>query len=243
MRLAVCSDIHANLEGLNAVCRAAERRGVEAWACLGDIVGYGADPHSCLCRIRELTDQSVLGNHDAAAVGMADLSRFNRHAHRAALWTAAQLTPDERRYLVDLPLTRQSADALYAHGNPDRPEVWSYVFSADEVVAALACSNARLCFIGHSHEPFVCAVYQDESQWIDATGGLVEMREEARYMINVGSVGQPRDGDPRACFVIWDDQRCTLEFVRAAYDITAAQHKIIAAGLPPLLAERLACGR
>ena len=243
MRLAVCSDIHANLEGLNAVCRAAEGRRVEAWACLGDIVGYGADPHSCLCRVRELTEQSVLGNHDAAAVGMADLSHFNQHARCAALWTAAQLTPDERQQLIDLPLIRESADALYVHANPACPGAWSYVFSADEVVEALECSDARVCFIGHSHEPFVCAVCQDTVQWIAAAEGVVEMREEARYLVNVGSVGQPRDGDPRACFVVWDEQRCTLEFVRAVYDIAAAQHKIVAAGLPPLLAERLACGR
>ena len=246
MRAAVISDIHANLEALDAVGRVAAQRGVESWVCLGDIVGYGADPRLCLQRLRELTDQIVLGNHDAAAVGLIDLSHFNPYARRAALWTADQLTQAERRFVASLPLTRESGDALCVHADPRAPGAWDYVFSSADAADAMAATRARCCFIGHSHQPFVCSLLvgqDDPVRWNPIRTGRVDLGGDRRFLVNVGSVGQPRDGDPRACFVIWDDRENTVEFVRVAYDLAAAQGKILAAGLPAYLADRLSAGR
>jgi len=242
MRFAVLSDIHANLEALDAVCRAGDEQRVQAWICLGDIVGYGADPRACLHRVRLLTDQVVLGNHDAAAAGLTDLAYFNEYARAAARWTADQLTPDERQYLTDLPLTREDGEAFYVHAEPCQPQAWGYVMSGGDALEVLAAIDRCLCFIGHSHQPFICAERQGELQVLDPGARTVEIQESVGYLVNVGSVGQPRDGDPRACFAVWDDERRTLEFARPAYDIAAAQSKIIARGLPPFLAKRLAFG-
>ena len=246
MRAAVISDIHANLEALESVCRAAEQRDVENWVCLGDIVGYGADPGLCLQRLQELTDQVVLGNHDAAAVGLLDLSHFNPYARRAALWTADQLTQAQRDSVTALPLTRESGEALFVHAEPRDPAAWNYVFSSADAAAAMAATRARCCFIGHSHQPFVCCLpagQDDRVRWNPVQTGRVDLHEDDRFLVNVGSVGQPRDGDPRACFAIWDDRENTVEFVRVAYDLAAARGKILAAGLPAYLADRLSAGR
>lgn len=246
MRIAVISDIHANLEALDAVCRAAARRDVESWVCLGDMVGYGADPGPCLQRLQTLTDQLVLGNHDAAAVGLLDLSDFNPYARRAARWTTDQLTHAQRGFVTSLPLTREPGDALFVHAEPRAPGEWNYVFSSAAAVDAMAATRARRCFIGHSHQPFVCGLPTgrgDQVQWNPIRTGRVDLHEDRRFLVNVGSIGQPRDGDPRACFVIWDDREDTVEFVRVAYDIAVTQGKILAAGLPAYLADRLSAGR
>jgi diadenosine tetraphosphatase ApaH/serine/threonine PP2A family protein phosphatase len=238
MRLAVLSDIHANLEALEAVRRAGEERGVERWVCLGDVVGYGADPRACLERARQWTAFCLLGNHDQAVAGPGDLEYFNPWARRAAEWTAAQLGPAERRYLAGLPLSAAEGEAFFVHAHPADPGGWGYVLDAREARAALRATAARLCFVGHSHQPLVCA----------AGAGLLDiaqpltLRAGERYLVNVGSVGQPRDGNWRACFLVWDQERGTLEFVRSDYDLHRAQAKILAAGLPPFLAQRLAQG-
>ena len=241
MHTAILSDIHANLEALEAVCRAGDKRRIDTWICLGDIVGYGADPGPCLRRTRALTDRIVLGNHDAAAVGLADLTSFNEYAREAARWTATQLKREERDFLANLPLTLEWGKALCVHAEPARPESWEYVFSRADARAALEAIDAQICFIGHSHQPFVCTQIDTEVEPALATGP-VEIKDGQRYLVNVGSVGQPRDGDARAGFLIWEEALMTLEFVRLEYDIAAAQKKIIAAGLPLFLAARLSSG-
>ena len=241
MRIAVLSDIHANLEALLAVRRRAAELGVDTWVCLGDIVGYGADPGPCVDHIRTLADQVVLGNHDAAAVGLLDMAYFNPWARRAAEWTARRLAAAQAAYLADLPLTQGLGDALYVHSGPRCPANWDYIHSVAEIEAALAAAPARLCFIGHTHTPFVWGQDGKTARSLAARGPLV-LEEGTAYLVNVGSVGQPRDGDPRACFVLWDAAAGTLELVRVDYPIDAAQKKIMAAGLPPFLAERLALG-
>ncbi|MCC7265163.1 MAG: metallophosphoesterase family protein [Candidatus Latescibacteria bacterium] len=238
MRLAVLSDIHANLEALAAVRRAGEQCGVERWVCLGDIVGYGADPQACLAQVQEWMACCVMGNHDQAVAGLGNLGYFNAWARQAAEWTAAQLDPAQRRYLAGLPLSLAEGEVLYTHASPADPGGWGYITSAREARAALRATASRLCFVGHSHQPLVCA----------AGAGLLDLdrplalRAGERYLVNVGSVGQPRDGNWRACFLVWDQERDTLEFVRSDYHLHRAQAKILEAGLPPFLAQRLAQG-
>lgn len=238
MRLAVLSDIHANLEALEAVHRAGQERGVERWVCLGDIVGYGADPQACLARVRQWMAFCVLGNHDQAVAGLGDLGYFNPWARRAVEWTAAQLRPEQRQYLASLPLSVAEGEALFVHAHPAAPGNWGYVLSAREVSAALEATPARLCFVGHSHQPLACAAGSS----LLATEEVIALRPGERYLVNAGSVGQPRDGNWRACFLVWDQGDDTLEFVRSDYDLQKAQAKILAAGLPPFLAGRLAQG-
>jgi diadenosine tetraphosphatase ApaH/serine/threonine PP2A family protein phosphatase len=243
MRTAILSDIHANLEALQAVCGVAGQHCIDRWICLGDIVGYGADPKACLEQVRRLTDQTLLGNHDAAAVGLVDLDYFNQHARQAAIWTADQLAPSERDYLAALPLTRSFGDALFVHAEPRCPGHWKYVWSRADAMDALNATDARFCFVGHSHHPFACIQDRNQVEMAGIPAEAIAIEKDRRYLINVGSVGQPRDGDSRSCFLIWDDESQTLEFVRVAYDIGAAQRKILAAGLPPALALRLGSGR
>lgn len=238
MRLAVLSDIHANLEALEAVHRAGEQRGVQRWICLGDIVGYGADPRACVAQVQEWMAGAVLGNHDQAVAGLGNLGYFNAWARRAVEWTAAQLEPAQRQYLAGLPLSLAEGEVLFTHADPGDPEGWGYVLSAREALAALRATAARLCFVGHSHQPLVCAA----GAGLLDIGEPIPLKAGERYLVNVGSVGQPRDGNWRACFLVWDQEEDTLEFVRSDYDLHRAQTKILEAGLPPLLAQRLAQG-
>ena len=244
MRTAILSDIHGNRQALEAACARARQLGVDAWICLGDIVGYGASPNFCIQTVRRLTDQVVLGNHDAAAVGRLDPSYFNDYARQAALWTAAQLSAEENAYLSGLPLTLGSGDALYVHAEPTQPEQWLYVHSRYEILDVLNNINHRFCFIGHTHVPFICARKQGALQMIDPHH-TTAIEPDRSYLINVGSVGQPRDGDPRACFLLWDQSAATftLELIRTDYDIAAAQDAILAAHLPHFLAQRLSIGQ
>lgn len=238
MRLAVLSDIHANLEALEAVRRAGEERGVERWVCLGDVVGYGADPQACLARVRQWMAFCVMGNHDQAVAGLGDLEYFNPWARWAVEWTAGQLRPEQRQYLAGLPLSMVEDDALYVHAHPANPGGWGYALNEREAQRALEATTARLCFIGHSHQPLVCAA----GSGLLVGEDLIALRPGERYLVNAGSVGQPRDGNWWACFLVWDQERDTLEYVRSDYDLQKAQAKILAAGLPPFLAHRLAQG-
>lgn len=240
MLLALLSDIHANREALEAVISTGRARGVEAWICLGDIVGYGAEPQACLNKVRELTDEAVLGNHDAAAIGQMNLAYFNPYARQAIEWTVEQLDESARQYLASLPLVIERDEALCVHAEPSQPAKWGYVHNLPAAQKALAAIEQRFCFVGHSHCPFLCAEREKSVELLSS--GLHPIRPQSRYLANIGSVGQPRDGDARACFAIWDQVAKTLELVRCSYDVATTQHKIITAGLPPMLAERLAQG-
>lgn len=242
MRTAVCSDIHANLEALEAVRGAAEERAVHRWVCLGDIVGYGADPAACLKAVRSLTEQILQGNHDAAVAGLQDLEYFNGFAREAVLWTREHLGAQDRQYLGELPYTCEGDQSFYVHAEPADPGAWGYVDSRADVAAAMAAVASRLCFVGHSHQALAFAADGSRVESVAAGAGRIELREGYRYLVNVGSVGQPRDGDARSCFAIHDDEAGSIELVRVDYDISRAQEKILRAGLPPFLAARLQRG-
>ncbi|MDA0334107.1 MAG: metallophosphoesterase family protein [bacterium] len=242
MRTAVLSDVHGNLEALEAVRSAGVDRGVERWLCLGDTIGYGADPGGCLAIVDELTAVALLGNHEEAVAGEQPEEYFTPLARRSVEWTRQQLSAGQRARLGALHLTHAEADAFFVHAEPGDPRAWHYVHDADDAAAALKSVPTRLVFVGHSHLAFVCCATEDV-RTIMRTEGRLSLAATARYLVNVGSVGQPRDGDPRACFAIRDSELDSVELVRVSYDVTAARQKILAVGLPRFLADRLSQGR
>ncbi|NOT45252.1 MAG: metallophosphoesterase family protein [Acidobacteria bacterium] len=244
MRYLVLSDIHANLEALDAVLEAAA-----PWdhaLVLGDLVGYGADPNAVVERVRALPSSTVIrGNHDKVAAGIADVRAFNHLARQAIAWTSSQLTADNLRWLSDLATGPLDVGPLIeiCHGTPFDEDV--YVFDEYDATRALRSARRAVCLFGHTHVPAVFR-FDPQRHAVDvaaARPGALTLDGESRYLVNVGSVGQPRDADPRAAFGIVDSSALTVTFVRAAYDIPTAQAKILQAGLPEMLAQRLGLGR
>lgn len=240
MRLAIVSDIHGNLEALDTVLADLDRRKPDAIFCLGDFVGYGASPNECIVKLRPRIEAAVMGNHDHAAIGLTALEGFNHEAARAARWTADELTREHHEYLRALPMTLPWRGAVMVHATPSEPEAWHYVLSPAEADFEMKYFEGPLCFIGHSHYPGTFMAHGSRSLYTRQP--KLTLDPEGRYLVNVGSVGQPRDGDPRAAYLMWDDQRRELEHVRLAYDIEGAAARIRKAGLPAFLAERLKWG-
>ena len=246
MRFLVLSDIHANFTALAAVLDAVPDRWQRV-LCLGDLVGYGPDPNEVTDRVRALQPSIVRGNHDKAVAGLADLEDFNPAAQLSARWTQTQLREENLQYLKQLPQGPMAADGLtLAHGAyRDEDE---YVFAPAQAMAGLQESPTMVTLFGHTH-------YQGGFSHHDGRIGVIQLRPEpganfaalrldpgTRYLLNPGSVGQPRDGDPRAAFVIADLAHQVIEFWRVPYDVTAVQQRMRAAGLPPSLIERIATG-
>ncbi|MFH1006357.1 MAG: metallophosphoesterase family protein [Candidatus Latescibacterota bacterium] len=240
MRYGVISDIHGNLEALNAVLGCLSRERIYRYVCIGDLVGYGANPNECVALVRELSDWVIAGNHDWVSVGLTDSNTFNSDARKAALWTARALTEEHRNYLIGLPLYRRDGQALFVHATPEDPDRWRYIPSPGEAAKHLAQLGPPVCFIGHSHRPMVFALNDKEQVLVLRTG--FRIKTDWKYLINVGSVGQPRDGDPRASYAVYDTEDASVRIARVAYDIERAQQKIRAAGLPAVEAQRLAYG-
>lgn len=207
--------------------------------CLGDIVGYGAEPAACIERVRESAASVVAGNHDWAAAGKASTHNFNPAARLAIQWTAEQLTEGDRFYLCGLPIILEEQDALLVHSSPVEPDQWPYLFSTADGRVAMAATSEDLTFVGHSHYAFACS----QSDATRVTGeGDVTLTSSDRYLVNVGSVGQPRDSDPRAAVCIWEPGAGTVSLQRVPYDVASAQAKIRAARLPAICADRLEYG-
>ncbi len=232
MRLAIISDIHSNLEALTTALDAIDKQKVDQIICLGDIVGYGANPRECLQLVRERCGIILLGNHDLAAVQTEKAEDFNPLARTAAHWTNTMLSDEERSYLLSLPYTATLDDLLFVHSSPYQPEEFHYILSSDDAVNAMRYCTQRLCFVGHSHVPGMFSE-RGYATALDAT---------QRYLINVGSVGQPRDGNPQLSFGLLDTTRWKYDNIRLTYDAMTASRKIIAAGLPRVLGERLLTG-
>lgn len=240
MLRAVVSDIHANLEALEAVLADLERQNVASIACLGDFVGYGASPNECIERLRPRLEASVIGNHDLAAIGRLRLGGFNSEAAEAARWTDTRLTPENRAWIESLPYTASWRGALLVHASPIRPEDWNYVLSPTDAEIEMETVTESLVLIGHSHYPGTFELAGRGARYSRAEE--IELVTGRRYLVNVGSVGQPRDGDARAAYLLYDDAARLLRHVRLDYDVDAAMTRIRAAGLPPFLAERLRWG-
>lgn len=241
MRYAVLGDIHANLEALRAVLTEIDRLGVDGLACVGDVVGYCADPAECIDLLREREPVSVIrGNHDDAASRDDETPGFNPVATVALEWTRRNLSPEQKEWLRSLPLTdRIGDDVTLCHASLESPGRWSYLLDENDVRPTLDMLDTQVCFYGHVHVPKVFSNREDEN---GESYTRLRLDPGTRYLINVGSVGQPRDHDPRAAFVLYDRQAGLVELVRVEYDIAAAQKKILDAGLPRRLAERLARG-
>jgi len=240
MTTVLLSDIHANLEALEAVLAAIDANKPDRILCLGDVVGYGASPNECLDLVRSRCELVLLGNHDAAASGGPEASRFNVYARTAAEWTARTLTRDNREYLQKLPLTSPQNGFLCVHASPATPRDWEYLLDRFDAEPQFAYFTEPLCFIGHTHQPAIFMADPDGTRSLPPK--TFHFDPSRRYIVNVGSVGQPRDRDPRACFVILREGSGELEYVRVPYDVERAQAKIRAAHLPEVLAARLATG-
>jgi diadenosine tetraphosphatase ApaH/serine/threonine PP2A family protein phosphatase len=240
MTTALISDIHGNLEALDAVLAEIQARGPRRVICLGDVVGYGASPNECLAKVRKHCEMVLLGNHDAAASGGPEAARFNIYARVAAEWTAKTLTRENREYLQRLPVTSSQGSYYLVHASPACPRDWEYLLDRFDAEPQFHYFTEPICFIGHTHQP---AVYMaDPAGCKSLPLSNVTLEPDRRYIVNVGSVGQPRDHDPRACFAVYHEAAGVVEFVRVPYDIEGAQAKIRAAQLPEVLAARLATG-
>jgi diadenosine tetraphosphatase ApaH/serine/threonine PP2A family protein phosphatase len=204
-------------------------------------VGYGADPLPCVELVAARAQVVVAGNHEHAVAGRLDLGWFNRYARAAAEWTREQLDDDHRAWLGALPLVHEMADATLVHASPAQPEEWDYLVTAEDGFAAFGHFSTRWCFVGHSHVPGAWSLGSAGPEHHPGPGRLA-MEPGRRYLVNVGSVGQPRDRDPRAAYAVWDAEAGRLEIRRVAYDVTQARRKIVEVGLPRFLADRLAAG-
>jgi diadenosine tetraphosphatase ApaH/serine/threonine PP2A family protein phosphatase len=241
VRYAVLSDVHGNIEALDAVLDAADRLGAEGLLCLGDLVGYGASPNEVIEAVAARGPVAVLGNHDEAAVEPGKEERFNQWGQAAIRWTRRRLTDDNRLFLAALPLSAVVSDARLVHACASDPGMWHYVMDAEDAAVEFASFREPLCLFGHSHLPLFAERSGRVTTILEA--GAVPLDEGRRYMVNVGSVGQPRDGDPRASFGLFDTERRTVAVHRVPYDVRAARERIVAADLPAFLGDRLLRGQ
>ena len=216
---------------------------MERLVCLGDLVGYGADPGPVVEAVANRGAIVVAGNHDHGSVGLVDLEWFNPYARRAAEWTAERLAPAQARFLAGLPLTLEHADATLVHASPQNPSEWTYLTSLEDGVEAFSAVRTPLCFVGHSHVPAVWTFRPGGGVVFRRGGGRTVFEPGVRYLFNVGSVGQPRDGDPHAAYAVWDLAASVVEIRRVPYDVAEARRRIHAAGLPRILGDRLLSGR
>ncbi len=237
MRYAVLSDVHANAQALRAVVSSLKVADVRSVVCLGDVVGYGADPGEVIAVSRTLCEVTVAGNHDRAASARDSGFLFNQSASEAIVWTREQLSDEEVSYLAGLPLTSVYEETLLVHASPRNPGAWTYVTGRRSAAIALSAFEERLCLVGHTHRPAFYVSDGEKARRLSLP--KLTMQDGRRYLVNVGSVGQPRDGDPRASYAVVDTNADTVEICRVAYDTELAGRRILAAGLPVFLAERL----
>ncbi|KAA3662149.1 MAG: metallophosphoesterase [Calditrichaeota bacterium] len=242
MRYGLISDIHANLEALETVLSELEKAGVDAVFCLGDIVGYGPDPEKCVELVRTNSKLTIAGNHDHAILGMIDTRYFNDYAKKSVEWTKVQLSQSSIDFLHGLPLIAKEENFTIVHASPARPEAWNYILSVDDASDNFTFIQGITCFVGHSHVPIILEKNYDETVSIIRKFEL-ELLQDKQYIINIGSVGQPRDLDPRAAYAIFDSETCEFGLKRVRYDMSKTQKKIIERGLPAYLAERLSTGQ
>jgi predicted phosphodiesterase len=243
MRCAILADIHSNLEALSTVFRDIEMKGGvdEVW-CLGDIVGYGPEPAECIELLRKHNPVCVVGNHDLGTVGKMDLSFFNPAAAQACIWSAEKLSPEDLKYLEELPQTVLKGDFLLVHGSPASP-LMEYVASNSIAEKNFSHFEGRYCLVGHTHVPLAYKQEDNKVASISLSSGIGLVLKKNRMIINPGAVGQPRDGDPRASYAIYDSEGGIFRVYRVDYNVRATQDKMMEAGLPVPLVTRLEVGR
>lgn len=243
MRYGVLGDIHGNLSALQAVLRRMDEDGVDQVVSVGDVVGYGAAPRECIEILQSRHAAVVKGNHDAAAVGEIDLLYFNNYAREAVRWTQSVLTEEDIAWLTALPYTADLEHASVGHGTYHRPELFDYIQSTTDADPSLDAMQRSVCFVGHTHVPVTLLRLEDDPLRTAYTvEDEIDLRDVRRALINVGSVGQPRDEDWRAAYAVFDARRDYAWIRRVDYDVEKEVSRILGAGLPSVLAERLRLG-
>jgi len=240
LRIVILGDIHGNLEALEAVLRDAEKERPDRFICAGDIVGYGADPGPCVDTIIKLGCDAVAGNHEYAVLGKTNIEYFTHEAIRSVKWTQQHLTDAQLEYLDSLPLVLEEEDFTLTHGTLHSPELFEYIQTLYDAHLSFKELRNRICFLGHSHVP---VSFFDTEPVSYTLNPRVELNEKERALVNVGSVGQPRDQDPRAAYAIYDTDEGIVRIKRVEYDIDTAAEKIVFSGLPEFNARRLYDGR
>jgi predicted phosphodiesterase len=243
MKYGILGDIHSNLSALQAVLACFERERVDRVISVGDVVGYGAAPRECIELVRSLDAIVVKGNHDAACVGEIDIRYFNNYARDAVRWTQSVLDEDERSWLASLPYTTDLVDCCVGHGTYHRPELFDYIQSTTDADPSLDAMTLPVCFVGHTHVPVALMRLKDDPLRTAYTVDTeIDVAESIRVLVNVGSVGQPRDEEPRAAYAVYDSDEMRVWIRRTEYDIEREAQRIRAAGLPTVLADRLFLG-
>ena len=240
MRYGIFSDVHSNLEALEAVIAAYEQESIDLFLCVGDIVGYAANPMECIEKVNSLVRITVAGNHDWAAVDLFPVDYFNPSARQAIAWTRDVLTAQHKQYLESLKLTYTNEDLTLVHGTLYNPEEFNYMSDDYSVEESLGLLKTPVCFVGHSHVPGIF-IADTEGELAFQHDACV-LKAENKYIINVGSVGQPRDGDPRAAYCVFDTEKNEIHIKRVVYDMKRARQKILDAGLSESLGDRLLVG-
>ena len=241
MRYTILSDIHGNLPALQAVLDAVAQEKTDCYLFVGDVVGYGANPHECIEILRNLSAVSIMGNHDGAVVDKVNLDYFNDIAREAIAWTKKHAPREDMGFLDHLKLLYKNEDLILAHGTLHEPEAFHYLMDKQQATESFLLVDRPVCFVGHSHIPGVFIKKEKEIQYSSKIDFHLE--EQCRYIVNVGSVGQPRDRDPRAAYCLFDTDSKEIILKRVSYDIEEAQKRILEAGLPLFLASRLAVGQ
>lgn len=233
MRIAIISDIHSNLEALETTLDLIKKQHIDEVICIGDIIGYGANPNECIALVRKTTPHILLGNHDEAAIDLSKTEYFNPFARIAAEWTNKQLTDEHKMFIAGLPLSVEREGLLFVHSSPYQPSEWHYILSSADAQLNFSYFGQPICFVGHSHVP---GIFSEDIWARDVVQGK-------KFLVNIGSVGQPRDNDWRLSFGVFDTTTWEYENIRAEYDVEKASEKIRKAGLPKALAERILVGR
>ena len=245
MRIGILGDIHGNMEALTSVVGEMRAEGIDEWVQVGDLVGYGPQPSECIDLVRELGCTVCMGNHDAAVLDILDTAYFNNFARQAVEWTRTQLRPQDFEYLRSLQLVVRKDLYTVVHGTLQMPDQFGYVISPVEARDSLQLQETFLCFVGHSHVPAIYLMNDRQQRTLDViyeAQAEVPVGDYLHVLMNVGSVGQPRDEDPRAAYAIYDTETKIASIRRVEYDIASVQAKIRRAGLPEMLANRLALG-
>ncbi len=241
MRYGIFSDVHGNLQALEFVLFALKQERAESHLCVGDVVGYGANPHECIDLLKNLPSVCVAGNHDWAVVDKINIDYFNPLAKAAILWTKENASREDMAFLGCLNLIYKTTEFVLVHGTLEEPAYFHYLLDVRQAAGMFKLMDVPLCFVGHSHIP---DIFINRGGRVERSPSLeISLEENCQYIVNVGSVGQPRDGNPQASFCVYDSTEKTISIKRVDYDIEEAQRRIVAAGLSVFLASRLAVGR
>ncbi len=242
MRYGFFSDVHANLEALKACVLDFRSEKIDKLFFLGDAVGYGPSPDECVKLIDKVSEVSLMGNHDYAALGLMETEYFNQYAAQSVGWTKDSLSHKSIEIMTDFELTHQIEDILMVHSSPKDPENWHYILDMDDAEENFNYFQQKICLVGHTHRPYI--VYKRGSENAVLSRQTEEdLQDDCRYLVNIGSVGQPRDGDPRSCYLIFDTEAARLRLKRVQYNVRNTQNDMAKVGLPEYLIERLTTGR